>query len=141
MPRPPKPRPNPLPTQPTAAAPSAPAGSAPSRGRIAAAFGVLLALVILTYANHFHNTFHFDDSHAIVLNPYIRDLHNAALFFKDARTNDALPANQTYRPLLSLSFAVDYRLGHGLNPVPFHASTFLWYLAQLALMFLFFRKA
>ena len=28
-----------------------------------------------------------------------------------------LPANRTYRPLVSLSLAVDYRLGGGLQPV------------------------
>jgi tetratricopeptide (TPR) repeat protein len=97
-------------------------------------------MLILTYANHFHNSFHFDDAHAIVLNPYIRDLHNVVRFFEDVRTEDALPPNQTYRPLMVVSFAVDYWMGHGLDPVWFHASTFLWYLAQLALMFFLFRR-
>jgi tetratricopeptide (TPR) repeat protein len=133
--------PKPLPTHSAAAVPSATVGSNPSRGQIAAAFGALLALVILTYSNHFHNPFHFDDYHAIVLNPYIRDLHNVPLFFKDVRMVDSLPSNQTYRPLLAVSFAVDYWLGHGLEPLWFHVSTFLWYLAQLALMFFVFQWA
>ena len=130
------------PTPPRAKAPDplAPAPFAPSRGRIAAGLAVVLALVGLTYSNHFHNTFHFDDNYAVQLNPYIRDLHNTFAFFKDARTNDALAANQNYRPLLSVSFAVDYWLGHGLNPLWFHISTFVWYLVQLSLMFFLFRK-
>lgn len=111
-----------------------------SKGQIAAALGVLFALVALTYANHFHNSFQFDDAYAIQQNPYIRDLHNIPLFFKDARTNDALPTNQVYRPLLSVSFAFDYWLGNGLNPAAFHTTTFFWYLVQLTVMFLFYRK-
>ena len=114
--------------------------AAPSRGQIAIALAIIFALVALTYTNHFHNSFQFDDAYAIQQNPYIRDLHNIPLFFKDARTNDALPTNQSYRPLLSVTFAIDYWLGHGLNPVPFHVSTFLWYLVQLAVMFFFLRK-
>ncbi len=140
MPRPRKARPAQLPVHATGAVQTAQGGSSPSGVQVAAAFCVLLALVTLTYANHFRNSFHFDDTYAIVRNPYIRDLHNAALFFKDARTNDTIPANQSYRPLLLVSFAVDYWLAHGLNPPWFHVSTFFWYLVQLALMFFLFRK-
>jgi uncharacterized protein (TIGR02996 family) len=114
--------------------------TAPTRKQIVVALSLILALVCLTYANHFHNSFHFDDAYAIQQNPYIRDLSNIPLFFKDARTNDMLPANQLYRPLLSVTFTVDYWLGHGLDPLWFHISTFFWYLAQLVLMFFFFRK-
>ena len=121
-------------------APSAPRGNIPSGGLFAAAFGVLIALVTLAYANHFHNAFHFDDDHTVVNNPYIRDLHNLPHFFTDARTVSILPSNQAYRPLLTLSLAVDYRLGHGLDPLWFHISTFFWYLVQLLLMLLLFRR-
>jgi len=37
---------------------------------------VLVLFIILTYANHFHNSFHFDDSHTIQNNIFIRDLKN-----------------------------------------------------------------
>ena len=100
---------------------------------------IVLLLVTLAYANHFHNAFQFDDSYAIVDNPYVTDLHNTPKFFEDARTNDALPGNQVYRPLLSVSFAVDYWLARGFDPTVFHATTFLWYLLQLSLMFGLFR--
>src|SRR5437660_10380209 len=100
----------------------------------------VLAAVLLTYSNHFENTFHFDDDHTIVQNPYIRDLHNLPLFFTDARTFSTLPPNRAYRPLVTASLAIDYALGHGLRPVFFHASTFLWFLVQLALMYALFLK-
>ena len=37
---------------------------------------VAFALVLVAYANHFDNGFHFDDSHAVVDNAAIRDLAN-----------------------------------------------------------------
>lgn len=100
----------------------------------------LLALVGLTYTDHFHNAFHFDDSHAVVENPYIRDLHNIPRFFTDGATSSALPANRVYRPVVMTSLAVDYWLGRGLQPLWFHISTFFWFLVQLGLMFLLFRS-
>jgi tetratricopeptide (TPR) repeat protein len=100
----------------------------------------LLAAVLLTYSNHFGNGFHFDDSHTVVDNPYIRTLRNTPLFFTDSATFSNMPANRVYRPLVTLSLAVDYWLGNGLKPVLFQSSTFLWFLAQLVLMYLLFRR-
>ena len=113
------------------------AGGPTARG-IVASCG-MLALVLFTYGNHFHNSFHFDDSHAIVDNPYVRDLRNIPRFFTDGVTSSALPANRTYRPVVSTSLAIDYRLGHGYQPLWFHISTFFWFLVQLGLMFVLYR--
>ncbi len=101
---------------------------------------LLFAAVLLAYSNHFENGFHFDDFHTVNNNPYIRSLHNAKLFFTDPTTFSVLPANRTYRPLVTLSLAFDYWLGGGLKPLYFHLDTFLWFLAQLALMFFLFRR-
>jgi hypothetical protein len=76
----------------------------------------LLVAVLGAYANHFENPFHFDDSHAVVDNAYIRSLRNAPLFFTDTQTFSSLPANRSYRPLISLSLAFDYWLAGGLKP-------------------------
>jgi protein O-mannosyl-transferase len=107
-------------------------------GRILPLCGIL-ALVLLAYGNHFQNSFHFDDSHAIVDNPYLRDLHNIPRFFTDGRTSSVLPANRVYRPIVSTSLAIDYWMGHGFQPLWFHISTFFWFLVQLGLMFVLFR--
>jgi protein O-mannosyl-transferase len=107
--------------------------------RLAVAALVVFAAVTLAYANHFNNGFHFDDFHTVNNNPYIRSLHNAWLFFKDPTTFSVLPANRTYRPLVTLSVAFDYWLGGGLKPLYFHLDMFAWFLAQLVLMFLLFR--
>jgi len=111
-----------------------------ANGKLCAGLCVLFALVTLAYSNHFENSFHFDDSHTIVDNPYIRDLHHIGLIFSDTRTSSTLPANRMYRPLVTASLAVDYWIAHGLKPLYFHASTFLWFITQLFLMFVLFRK-
>jgi Flp pilus assembly protein TadD len=110
------------------------------RKTLALAALLVLAAVVLAYANHFENGFHFDDFHTVNNNPYIRSLHNAKLFFTDPSTFSILPANRTYRPLVTLSLAFDYWLGGGLKPIYFHLDMFLWFLAQLALMFFLFRQ-
>jgi protein O-mannosyl-transferase len=98
-------------------------------------------LLVLTYSNHFQNAFQFDDGHTIVNNVYIRDIGNIPLFFRDARAHGAQPQNQTYRPLTSATFAIDYWLGEGLHSTfYFHLSTFIWYVVQCILMYFLYLK-
>src|SRR3954469_1040974 len=109
-------------------------------GRFALAAVLCLGLLVAAYGGFFSNAFQFDDSHVLVNNLYLRSLANVPRFFADARTSSALPANQAYRPLVSLTLAVDYRLAHGLAPAAFHADQ----LAELALLgvalWFFYRK-
>src|SRR5260370_11062207 len=96
-----------------------------TRERALAGLGGALLLVALlaVYANHFHNSFHFDDAHTVENNASIRELRNIPLFFRDATTFSSLPSNQSYRPLVSTLLAIDYRLG-ALHPFWFHLSIF-----------------
>ena len=71
-----------------------------------AAIAVLLAVTI-TYSNHFHNAFQFDDHHSITSNVAIRSLGDIARFFVDARTSSIFPSHQAWRPLVTLSLALD----------------------------------
>src|SRR5947209_15249480 len=84
---------------------------------------VLLLVLLAAYANHFRNSFHFDDAHTIVNNAAIQELRNIPRFFTDARSFSALPSNQSYRPIVSTLFAIDYKV-RGLNPFWFHLSIF-----------------
>jgi tetratricopeptide (TPR) repeat protein len=102
---------------------------------------VLAAMTVVgTYANHFHGEFHFDDFHTISNNLYIRDLRNLPLFFTSPKTFSSLPSNQSYRPLVTTTLAIDYRLGGGLNPVAFHATNFVLFLIQCAVMLVLYRR-
>ncbi|UZO80725.1 tetratricopeptide repeat protein [Aquimarina sp. ERC-38] len=101
-------------------------------------FFVLLIILLTTlfiYKNHFDNPFFFDDSHTIVQNESITTLNNWTNFFTDASTFSSLPANQSYRPLITLKNAIDYQLGNGLDPVFFHIHIFIWYLVLIVLFF------
>jgi len=100
----------------------------------------LTLVVLAAYANHFQNKFHFDDFHTIVENPFIRDLHNARGFFTDASRFSINRAGQVYRPVVSLSLAVDYWLAKGYKPFVFQLSTFVWFAVQLILMFFLYRR-
>ena len=88
------------------------------------AAGLLAAILLAAYSNHFQNGFHFDDAHAIENNASIRELGNIPRFFADATTFSALPSNQSYRPLVTTLLAIDYKLGNGLHPFWFHLSIF-----------------
>lgn len=107
---------------------------------------LMLVVVTLIYSNHFKNEFHFDDTHTICNNQYIRDIGNIPLFFKDVTTGSSLPANQVYRPMTTTSLAVDYWIGQVMtgdgfsSTFYFHLSTFIWYLLQLVLMYFIFYK-
>ena len=105
-----------------------------------AGISLIVLFTVITYSNHFHNAFQFDDSHVIENNLYIRDINNLWLFFKDGTTGSTLPSNQAYRPLVTASLAIDYWLGHGYNLFYFHLSTFIIYLILGVLLILIFRK-
>lgn len=99
-----------------------------------------LLAVGVTYSNHFRNDFHFDDAHTIQNNLFIRDLRNVPQFFTTPATFSSLPANQSYRPLLTTTLALDYRLGGGLKPLMFHVTSFLLFLAQGIAMLVLYRR-
>lgn len=101
---------------------------------------LLLLIVTAVYINHFHNGFHFDDTHSIVDNPSIRSLKNIPKFFTDGTTSSVLPQNQAYRPVVTSSLAVDYALGNGYDLFAFHFITFLFFLLQGLLMFVLYKK-
>ena len=102
---------------------------------------LVLCAVTLTYSNHFHNSFQFDDSHSITDNVYIRYLSNIPKFFSDATTQSVHAGNRAWRPLVTTSLAIDYWLGGGLESTfYFHLSTFLWFLILLVLMYLLYAQ-
>jgi tetratricopeptide (TPR) repeat protein len=102
------------------------------------AVGALLLAITATYLNSFHNGFHFDDSHTVIDNPAIRSLGNIPRFFRDATTFSVLPANRTYRPLVSTTLAMDYALGHGYRPLWFHVGTFVLFLMLVIALYVLF---
>lgn len=96
------------------------------------------ALLVTAYANSLQNAFHFDDLHVVEQNHYIRSLEHVPRYFTDAHTFSSLPQNATYRPLVTLSLALDYARGEKLDPRPFHVTQIALMLATGALLVVFF---
>jgi len=98
---------------------------------------VAIALIVAAYGNSLHNSFHFDDSHVIPTNLYIRSLSNIPRFFTDAHTFSSLPQNSTYRPLVTLSLALDYARGQ-LDPEPYHVTQIAMLVVTFVMLVAFF---
>ncbi|WP_024769002.1 tetratricopeptide repeat protein [Aquimarina macrocephali] len=96
---------------------------------------IILIVTLLVYLNHFDNPFFFDDYHTITENESIRNLDNWTSFFSNADTFSSLPANRSYRPVITLMNAIDYSLANGLNPKYYHYHIFFWFLVLIILMF------
>ena len=104
------------------------------------ACGAALLATLLVYANHFHNAFHFDDAHTIENNAFVRSVRNIPLFFTSPATFSSLPSNQSYRPLVTTTLAVDYWLGGGLDTFAFHVTSFGLFLTQCVLLTALYRR-
>ena len=100
----------------------------------------LIVALTAVYWNHFDNGFHFDDSHTIVNNGYIKDIGNIPLIFQDAKTTSSLPTNQAYRPMITSLNTIDFWITGSLNPNVFHWHIYLEFLLLLGLLFLFMLK-
>jgi len=103
---------------------------------------VLILIVtgwLAVWSNHFRSSFHFDDGPAIVSNESVQHLSNIPRFFTTPRISSTAKDSAAYRPLLSMWFALDYRLGGGTKAFIFQSENFLWFLASLVVMFALFR--
>jgi len=100
---------------------------------------LILFAVLLAYANHFENGFHFDDAHTITSNPAIQQV-DIVRFFADGSTFSALPSNQSYRPWITFVNALDYSVRDGLYPGVFHVHIFLTFLICIVLLVFFVKK-
>ncbi len=107
---------------------------------------VALLAVLFAYQQSYDNAFHFDDSHTIVDNPYVRDISNIGIFYTDGgHTFSSLPSNQVYRPIVTTVLAVDYWLAeklfdNGYDTRTYHYTIMLAFLLLLFLMYYFFKK-
>ncbi len=99
-------------------------------------FLLITALSVAVYANSFYNSFHFDDQHYIVTNPYIRDLSNIPTFFKSSQYSSFEKMfTGHYRPLLVTSYALNYAISD-LNPVGYHLVNLGFHTGSAFLVFL-----
>ena len=108
-------------------------------GRAAAPLA-LGAVVLAAYGNSLGGSFHYDDFHSIVHNPHIRDLSNLPGFFFDPSLFSVDVEKAMYRPLLLVTYGLNYALGeydvtgyHVVNLLLHYGCVLLvWQLAKLA---------
>ncbi|MCX5910067.1 MAG: hypothetical protein NTY64_23550 [Deltaproteobacteria bacterium] len=89
-------------------------------------FCLLLCLcTLIVYSNSFENAFQYDDYHVIVNNPYIKDPVGIPQFFVDPKMGSGLLKDSgSYRPLLMITFGLNYAMG-GLNVFGYHLANFV----------------
>ena len=84
------------------------------RGRGILALAVLLAITAIVYTPSLSDQFVYDDHRFVPDNEEIRDLGNIVRFFTDIRTMTETHGesgwDDIYRPLRTLSFAVDWAI-------------------------------
>jgi len=91
------------------------------------AYGALLVIAVsfLAYANTLDAGFCFDDEHTIVTNTFIRDLRYVPQYLDRPDFFSSLPGHVMYRPMVLLTYALDYHWG-GYDPL-------FWRLTAIAL--------
>jgi hypothetical protein len=111
----------------------------PPRFRAAAGLSFVLGAALLAFLPALRGGFVWDDTEFIVGNPVVHDLKNIPLFLTKGDAYGTGGVNPYYRPLTTMTFALDYRLW-GDRPSGYHATNLLFHLAACALVFLLLRR-
>ena len=102
-------------------------------------FPLLLGIMVaIAYGNSLNGSFHYDDFHSLVTNPHVRSLSNIPDFFVDPGLFSSDSDKAMYRPVLLLSYALNYGLGeyevrgyHVFNTIiHFVCSLLVWTIAR-----------
>ena len=98
---------------------------------------LILFLVFLSYVPALSGGFVFDDGHMVVSNILIRSVKYIPHFFKGEVTSYLPQPKGMFRPLLMLTFMLNYFIS-GLSPWSYHLLNILLHLANVYLFFLLF---
>lgn len=96
--------------------------------------GAILAVILAAYSNSFRGPFVIDDQASVVQNADIRDLTRL-----DRVLVPRPDSPVAGRPLVSLSFAIDYALS-GLDVPGYHVTNLAWHIACAWLLFAVVRR-
>lgn len=114
--------------------------AAGNRSPVLAVLFVVSLLSALAYGGSLRNGFVWDDRTLIVDNPHVRELREAPGYFTDPATLSAEKLlAKTYRPLQTLSFAVDHALWNGWAG-GFHLTSLLVHVLTSLMVFVTFRE-
>lgn len=105
----------------------------------AVSVAVIVVAGTAVFANSLPNSFQFDDSHSVVENPWIRSFRHLPRWFTDVSSFTVLRENQNYRPVLLVTYALNYALG-GLRPAAFRWFNLAGHLGSAVLVLLLVRE-
>lgn len=74
-------------------------------------FAVLVALPFAIYSNNYRHAYLLDDGYTLVNNPHVRSLAEIPSYFVDPSTYTSLREQVDYRPLLQVTYALNYAMG------------------------------
>ena len=98
---------------------------------------LIFFVVIIAYSNSLGGEFIYDDDYVVLRNLSIRNLENFPYFFSNHSTVAFSGlSEEIYRPLTTLSFALNYFFGK-VNPFGYHLVNMLFHAFNAILLFLF----
>ncbi len=101
---------------------------------------IIVALGVICYSYSLGGKFVWDDTYFVVGNTSIRSLRNAPSFFTDPSTlARGKLAVENYRPLVTLSYALDYAVW-GMNTFGYHLVNTIFHVLNGVLVFLLLRR-
>lgn len=93
---------------------------------------LITLIAFLAYLNAVNNQFVFDDFGAVVNNSFIKDWKNLPSLF--TKNYFQASGELSYRPVVTLSYFIDYSIGH-LNPHGYHLTNLLIHVLNALLAF------
>ena len=99
-------------------------------------FTIFLVVGFAVYLNSFNNEFFWDDEDLITKNVYVQSFR-VDKFFTENEIAGVGQVSNYWRPLLLISFALDYKLW-GLHPIGFHLTNTLFHIFNAWLLFFIF---
>ena len=99
--------------------------SMPDRALRSLQLALIVLLCFAVYSNNYNHAYHLDSGYTIADNAAVRSLANVPRYFVDPATYTSLRAQVDYRPVLQVSYALNYRMG-GYD-------TWWWHFTQILL--------
>lgn len=100
---------------------------------------LLVTLTIIAYSNALNNSFVYDDHHHVLENKAIRGLSLKSIVSdfsnKDTLSSSKSLSGNSWRPLSTISYAIDYRLWK-LNPYFYHLENIMLHVLNAALVYI-----
>ncbi len=100
---------------------------------------VALVLTAVLYGGSLSYPFHYDDRHSIQYNPHLRSLGNLPAFFTDLHTFSSDSRGTMFRPLVLISYALNYAVG-GQGVAGYRLVNLGLHLLAAALLFAWLRQ-